>query len=42
MKQSAVREDVVLVENEMPRGIKPRRVVAKSEKKSSAVVSAKD
>jgi len=41
-KQSAVREDVVLIENEMPSGIKPLNVVAKYEKKSSSAVSAKD
>ena len=41
-KQSAVREDVVLIENEMPSGIRPLRVVAKSEKEPSSGVSAKD
>ena len=42
MKQSAVREDVVLIENKMSSGTKPLRIVAKSEKKPSSVVSAKD
>ena len=41
-KQSAVREDVVLIESKMSIGIKPLRVIAKFEKMSSSVVTAKD